>query len=143
MKKGTYHIRVEWGNCDPAKIVFYPNYFAWFDGATHRLFESVGCPLTVLAEKYGAAGFPLVEAKASFMSPSVVGDELVIESHIETWNRRSFAVSHTVFNKDKVVVNGSEIRVFQVLSKAGTSSIKIGAIPDELKSLFNPVEKQI
>lgn len=24
-------IRIEWGDCDPAGIVFYPRYFEWFD----------------------------------------------------------------------------------------------------------------
>ncbi|HIL88646.1 MAG TPA: acyl-CoA thioesterase, partial [Deltaproteobacteria bacterium] len=27
----TYPVRIGWGDCDPAQIVFYPNYFAWFD----------------------------------------------------------------------------------------------------------------
>ena len=25
------HLLVEWGHCDPAGIVFYPQYLAWFD----------------------------------------------------------------------------------------------------------------
>jgi 4-hydroxybenzoyl-CoA thioesterase len=33
---------VDWGDCDPAGIVFYPRYFAWFDRAAHRFFEAKG-----------------------------------------------------------------------------------------------------
>ena len=32
------HLLVEWGHCDPAGIVFYPNYLAWFDDCTTALF---------------------------------------------------------------------------------------------------------
>ena len=33
--------RIEWGDCDPAGIVFYPRYFAIFDASTALLFEHV------------------------------------------------------------------------------------------------------
>src|SRR5688572_5132951 len=31
-------IRVQWGDCDPAGIVYYPRYFEWFDASTILLF---------------------------------------------------------------------------------------------------------
>ena len=33
------NIRIEWGDCDPAGIVFYPRYFAMFDTSTTTLVE--------------------------------------------------------------------------------------------------------
>ncbi len=36
MLKNVHRIRVEWGDCDPAGIVFYPRYFEWFDRCTHH-----------------------------------------------------------------------------------------------------------
>lgn len=30
---------VEWGDCDPAGIVFYPRFFAAFDTSTSRMIE--------------------------------------------------------------------------------------------------------
>ena len=35
-------IRIEWGDCDPAGIVFYPRYFEWFDACAAALFEDAG-----------------------------------------------------------------------------------------------------
>ena len=32
--------RIEWGECDPAGIVFYPRFFAMFDNATTLLFST-------------------------------------------------------------------------------------------------------
>ena len=32
-------VRIEWGDCDPAGIVFYPRYFAMFDHSTVLLIE--------------------------------------------------------------------------------------------------------
>jgi 4-hydroxybenzoyl-CoA thioesterase len=32
-----HEVAVEWGDCDPAGIVYYPAYFRWCDQATYRL----------------------------------------------------------------------------------------------------------
>ena len=37
-------IRIEWGDCDPAQIVYFPRYFAYFDACTTALFLKAGLP---------------------------------------------------------------------------------------------------
>ena len=37
--RNTRKVRIEWGDCDPAGIVFYPRYFEIFDASTAALFE--------------------------------------------------------------------------------------------------------
>jgi acyl-CoA thioesterase FadM len=39
---GTIVRDVTWGDCDPAGIIFYPNYFRWIDSGTWNLFFTVG-----------------------------------------------------------------------------------------------------
>ena len=38
----TRHARIEWGDCDPAGIIFYPTYFRWIDAASWALFDAAG-----------------------------------------------------------------------------------------------------
>ena len=35
---------VEFGDCDPAGIVFYPNYLRWMDAASLHFFRAMGVP---------------------------------------------------------------------------------------------------
>ena len=35
-------VQIQWGDCDPANIVYYPRYFAMFDDSTSTLFEVAG-----------------------------------------------------------------------------------------------------
>ena len=37
-------LRIEWGDCDPAGIVFFPNYSRWMDAASHHFFVRCGLP---------------------------------------------------------------------------------------------------
>ena len=39
MKKYEFLYKVMFSDCDPAKIVFYPKYFQWFDIATQKMFN--------------------------------------------------------------------------------------------------------
>jgi 4-hydroxybenzoyl-CoA thioesterase len=32
-------VRIEWGDCDPAGIIYYPRYFEIFDASTAAVFE--------------------------------------------------------------------------------------------------------
>ncbi len=61
-RTATTTIRVEWGDCDPAGIVYYPNFFHWCDVATWNFFAASGLPLIELQKRYGIVGFPLLEA---------------------------------------------------------------------------------
>ncbi len=55
-------IEVRWGECDPFHIVFYPNFFTWFDHCTWKLFAAAGLTPEVTYRDYGFIGMPLVDA---------------------------------------------------------------------------------
>ena len=88
MFKNTIKIPVEWGHCDPARIVFYPNYFFWFDQATRHLFDRAGFSYEVMLDEYKTVGLPLVDAHAEFLAPTRFGDEIEVTSHVSEWRRK-------------------------------------------------------
>lgn len=126
---------VEWGHCDPANIVFYPNYFAWFDASTANHFKTAGLPKPELVRQYGVVGFPMVDTSAEFHLPSSYGDEIVIETQIIRFGRTSFEVEHKLFRGSKLAVEGFEKRVL-VTKSADGNGIKSCPIPEEIKALF-------
>jgi 4-hydroxybenzoyl-CoA thioesterase len=128
-------IRVEFGNCDPARIVFYPTYFAWFDQGTMYLFESVGLKFWELPERFGVLT-PIVEAQARFSKTATWGDDLDIESRVSRWSNRSMTVAHVVRNaaSGDLICEGHEVRVF-VRSEPGRMAAT--AIPPEIRALLS------
>jgi hypothetical protein len=54
-------VQIQWGDCDPANIVYYPRYFAMFDDSTSTLFEVAGFSKQDLVRKYGLVGIPMVQ----------------------------------------------------------------------------------
>lgn len=136
MRTYRYNVTVHWGDTDPARIVFYPNYFAWFDESARLYFDSVGLPWEKLMEKYGIPGLPIVEANAKFLAPSRFRDEIVVESRIAEWNDKTFKLGHTVFNRDLRAVEGYEIRVWTRPHPDDPTRLKAMPIPAEIRAAF-------
>lgn len=128
-----YRFTVEWGDCDPADIVYYPNYYRWFDNACHRLFEGAGYALAEVRAR-GSVGFPLVDASARFRAPAKVGDQLAVSSRVAAIGGRSITVEHTVRRDDTVLVEGREVRIMGVVDVDGRLSAI--AIPDDFRRYF-------
>jgi 4-hydroxybenzoyl-CoA thioesterase len=129
-------VRIEWGDCDPAGIVYFPRYFAFFDAATAAMFEAVGLPKPALLKKYEIVGFPVVETGASFSVPSKFGDDITIETTIVEWRRSSFRVQHRVLKGDTLAIEAHETRVWVGKHPDDPEAIKSKPIPQDLIDRF-------
>src|SRR5216684_49188 len=73
-------IQIEWGDCDPFGIVFFPRYFEYFDACTNALFhKALGISKAEMLRKYEIKGIPLVQASCNFLLPSSFGDVVAVE----------------------------------------------------------------
>ena len=136
MLSNTRQLLIEWGDCDPAGIVFYPRYFAWFDACTAGLFAAAGLPKPEMIAKYNLLGIPMVDTRARFLVPSKFGDEVSIISSITEFRRSSFDVRHQLMRGNTLAVEGFETRVWTVRDPENPERIKSQPIPAEVIALF-------
>ena len=134
-------IRVEWGDCDPAGIVYYPRYFTYFDNCTAALFEAAGLPKHKMLKAYGIVGIPMVDTRARFLAPSRFGDDVVVESSIVEWRRSSFDVQHKLYQESTLAVECTETRVWAVRSKSDPEGIEGQAVPQDVIARFGAPQK--
>jgi 4-hydroxybenzoyl-CoA thioesterase len=127
---------VEWCDCDPLGIMFYPQCFTWFDTATHHLFEAAGLAMNALEARFGIVGLPLVDVGASFKSPLPWLTRIEIESTVAEWRTKSLVVRHTIRKGDVLAVEGQEIRVCVARAADKAGALRGVAIPDALKAPF-------
>src|SRR6185436_4082855 len=108
----TFKVNVEFGDCDPAQIVYYPNFFRWMDAASRHFFIACGVPLWHELEKTtGVIGTPIVDAQTRFMKPASYGDRLEIDSEVSEWRAKSFVMRHRVRRGEDLLVECTEVRV--------------------------------
>jgi 4-hydroxybenzoyl-CoA thioesterase len=128
-----HEIIVEWGDCDPAGIVYYPSYFRWCDQATYRLFLKAGLRRDDVSSGQWRQGTPLVAAECAFRRASQHGEKLVIESHVEKFGRSSFVIRHVFREVSGVIAaEGTETRIWAT-KEGNARSLKAIAIPDDVK----------
>jgi 4-hydroxybenzoyl-CoA thioesterase len=137
MLKNSRALRIEWGDCDPAGIVFYPRYFAMFDHSTTTLITAAtGLNKYELFQTYGFAGYPIVDTRARFMIPCRFGDDVTIDSAFTRIGRSSFEIEHRLFKKGELCLEGFETRVWVSHDPQDPTRIKSKPIPDELAAKF-------
>jgi 4-hydroxybenzoyl-CoA thioesterase len=130
-------LTVEWGQCDPAGIVFNARFFEMFDANTWLLFEAA---LSVKAHElnrhFGIIGIALVDARANFLKPAKFGDVIEIASRVSEFRRSSFDVEHKITLGGALAVEGSESRVWTARRKDNPDKLSAAAIPPEVIDKF-------
>ena len=129
-------VQIQWGDCDPANIVYYPRYFAMFDDSTSTLFEAAGFSKQDLVRKYGLVGIPMVDTRAKFYIPSTYGDWITIETKIESIKRSSFEVKHNVYKAADLAIEAFETRVLVGRDPANPEKLKSAPFPAEMVTKF-------
>jgi 4-hydroxybenzoyl-CoA thioesterase len=128
-----HEVTVEWGDCDPAGIVYYPAYFRWCDQGTARLFIAAGVVRDDLSSGQWREGPPLVKAECCFRRSSQPGEKLVVESHVSRFGNSSFTISHVFRDASgEIAAEGSETRIW-AKKEGDASTLKSVAIPDDVR----------
>jgi 4-hydroxybenzoyl-CoA thioesterase len=131
-----YRIQVEFGDCDPARIVYFPNFFRWSDAASRHYFLARGIPSWDETERsHGIIGTPCVDAHARFVATASYGDLLLVDSRITQWRNKSFVFLHRIRRGEQLVAEVEEIRVFARRAPQGGTAIQAVAIPPEWRAL--------
>ncbi|HJE64929.1 MAG TPA: acyl-CoA thioesterase [Alcaligenes faecalis] len=128
--------RIRFSECDPAGIVFYPQYFvmfndlmeAWIDSMTPEGFHNM------IASK--RVGMPSVHIEAEFKSISRMGDDVVMSLGVERIGSSSLKLLLRCIGKDGVLR-------MQVRQTVVTTSLEthLGIpIPDFLR---NPMQEYV
>ena len=128
-----HQVTVEWGDCDPAGIIYYPTYFKWWDQGTWRLMWAIDVDRRTMREDMGGVDMPILNAEGTFESTVTPGDKLVVESRVERWGNSSFRVVHRVTAAEgRAVSHGHEVRCWVVNNPAAPGQLTATRIPDDI-----------
>lgn len=133
-KEVIYPVRVEFGDCDPARIVWFPNFFRWIDAASRHFFIACGVPPWHETEQaLGVIGTPLVDTHARFVKTATYGDQLQIHTSIAEWRGKSFVQRYRVTRGDDLLMECDEVRIFA--GRRADGSIFAQPIPEAIRKV--------
>ena len=133
-KTVIYEVEVMFGDCDPAGIVFFPNFSKWMDTSSLNFFVKCGVPpWRELVKTTGIIGTPLVEIHTKFFKPATYGERLQVHTSVEEWRAKVLIQKHVVMRGEDILCEGRETRAICV-RVPGEDRIKAIPIPEDIKA---------
>ncbi|EKN69438.1 4-hydroxybenzoyl-CoA thioesterase [Neobacillus bataviensis LMG 21833] len=133
MRSNELEVLVNWGDTDKAGIVYYPNFFKWFDIAGHQFFRSCDLSPVQLEEERGII-VPLLDVQCTFEKALLYDDLITIHTKVEEINRKTIKLGHVVYRDGERVAHGYECRGWVEQSAEG---IKAVLIPEDVKAILS------
>ena len=135
-KTVVYEVQVVFGDCDPAGIVFFPNFSRWMDASSLNFFVQCGVlPWRELVKTTGIIGTPLLEIHTKFNRPATYGETLQVHTSVEEWRSKVFMHRHIVKRGDVLIWEGTETRAFCQRVPGDPDRIQAIAVPPDIKAL--------
>ena len=135
-KTAVYTVEVMFGDCDPAGIVFFPNFSKWMDASSLHFFRTCGVPpWRETAKTRGIIGTPLLEIHTRFMRPATYGERLEVHTSVEECREKVFIHKHVVMRGETVLCEGRETRAFCVPHPEDPGRIQAIPIPEDIRAL--------
>lgn len=124
---------IRFSDCDPAGIVFYPQYFVMLNGLVEDWFnDELGVGYAALIHER-RIGLPTVRLEVDFLAVSRLGDRVELSLQVERLGGRSLTLALECVGADGV----ARMRVRQVL--VTTSLVTHGAvdIPSDVRAAIS------
>ena len=140
-KTVTYTVHVEFGDCDPAGIVWFPNFFRWIDAASRNFFTQCGVPRwEETTRTLGVIGTPLVDTHSRFLKTASYGDTLAVHVTVKEWRDKSFVQAYRITRDDArgqpdLIMECEEVRIFATTRNDGKNSIRAVPVPPSIRLL--------
>lgn len=135
-KSHVHRVAVQFGDCDPAGIVFFPNFSRWMDQSSLAFFMACGIPpWRELVKTRGIVGTPLLEIHTRFMKPATYGEEIEVHTTVEEWAVKTFRHRHVVRRGSDILCEGTEVRAFVTRDADNPDRLRAIPIPEDIKAL--------
>jgi 4-hydroxybenzoyl-CoA thioesterase len=129
-------VDVRFGDCDPAGIVFFPNFHRWLDASSLHFFMQCGVPPWYeLTPVNGIIGTPLLEHNTRFVKTATFGERIEVHTCVSEWRARTFVHTHRVMRDGELLCEGTEVRAFCIRDPQDPKRIRAIPVPPEYRAM--------
>jgi len=130
---------IRFSDCDPAGIVFYPQYFVMFNGLVEDwVSEGLGIGYTSLVIGR-RIGLPTVRLEVDFNAVSRMGDEVVLSLNVERLGAKSLTLALDCVGSDGV----PRMSMRQVLVTTSLETHRAIEIPTDLRDAITRAQTAV
>lgn len=143
MRTLRYQRLLQWSECDPAGIIFFPHYARWMvEGLNLLLLGLEIDPNGRTAEGFHK-GLPSTGFTMNFHAPAMLHELLVHEVAIIKIGTKSIGIRHRFLRDDTLLAEAEETRIWTVDDGTGMRSVPITAAVKDLLSADAPAQHRV
>jgi acyl-CoA thioester hydrolase len=123
-------VRVRYAETDKMGVVYYANYFVWFEVARADLLRSLGW--TYREMEHAGIALPVIEAHCDYHRPARYDEEMEVRAKGRMLSPVRMEFTYEVVRRDDQIVAASGRTVHAALDLAGRPC----RLPDRIRQLF-------
>lgn len=136
MRTYRYERTLQWSECDPAGIIFFPNYAIWMVDGLTKMFTSLGIDVHAVIGPETRHGLPSVQLSMQFIKAPQLLDQVTHEIHIEKIGGTSITVRHRIYQGETLCMEATETRVWASYSLTYPPTLAAVTVPDEVREIL-------
>jgi 4-hydroxybenzoyl-CoA thioesterase len=122
--------QIRFQHCDPAGIVFYPQYFYLISEAMEDFMAAAGKPHTESISVL-KRGWPIVKLDVDFLRMSRYGDQVSIDVIVKRVGGASLSLDYVIRGED-----GERLKASTTIVHVDLETQKPTTIPDDVRAAF-------
>lgn len=130
-----HRVDIQFGDCDPAGIVFFPNFHRWMDAASLHFFMQCGVPpWREMTATNGIVGTPLLEHHTRFVKSVTYGQRITITTSIQEWRNKVFLQRHEIRRGEDLICESVETRAFVIRDPQDPQRLRAVPVPADIRA---------
>ena len=115
-------IAVRYAETDQMGVVYYGNYFTWFEVGRNAFFQSLGRSYRALEDQ--GLLLPVVEASCRYLAPARYEDRLIVTTELKTVRASRLSFSYSIYRNETLIATGQTMQAFVNKSSGRPVSLK-------------------
>ena len=136
MRHYTYDRRLNWSECDPGGIIFFPHYARWMVDGLNEMFLGFGVDPTGPRGENALGGLPVLGLSMKFVSAPALHDTVTHQITVMKVGGKSMAFQHRFLRGDELLMEAEETRVWAEHPLDNPRALRTRPVPDDVRALL-------
>lgn len=136
MKSYTYDRLLNWSECDPGGIIFFPHYARWMVDGLNEMFLTLGVDPNGSRGDGARGGLPVLGLSMKFLSAPALHETVTHRISITKVGSKSIGVKHRFLRGDELLMEAEETRVWAQHPLNNPRELRTQPVPDAVRALL-------
>jgi 4-hydroxybenzoyl-CoA thioesterase len=136
MRQYSYDRRLNWSECDPGGIVFFPHYARWMVDGLNEMFLSFGVDPNAPRGDDALGGLPVLGLSMKFVSAPALHETVTHRITVTNVGGKSMTFQHRFLRGDELLMEAEETRVWAEHPLGNPRALRTLRIPEHVRALL-------